>query len=296
MTPPQPFNQGSGRRRSVRRTGGEKRAFSERHGTLLRRAVLPVFARLNPGDVTIRHHLTGDPFRLHSFRHRGYWFHGARREAETVAFYSRMVRTTDTVVEVGAHIGYQTLVFARAAAQGRVVAFEPGPNNLPYLRRNVALRSNVDVRAQAITDRTGPVILWCEDFTGQNNSLVAPEDFQPSQLRSVSRYQVEVEGLTLDEVGCELGAVALVKVDVEAAENRVVAGGMGLLAAHRPGLMIELSPPNATAVHGTLADLGYRAFRPSGAPIRAASDIGFNTFFLHPANHGKLIAELDETA
>lgn len=273
---------------------GERRAFSERHGAVIRRAVLPILARLNPGDVTIRHHLTRDPFRLHSFRHRGYWFHGARREADTVAFYGRVLRPTDTVIEVGAHIGYQTLVFAHAVPYGRVVAFEPGPNNLPYLRRNVERRSNIEVRAQAVTDQRGPVGLWCEDLTGQNNSLVAPEDFQPSQLRSVSRYQVEVEGVTLDEVGRELGTVSFVKVDVEAAEDRVVAGAVGLLTSDNPGLMIELSRGNATAVWRTLVDLGYRAFRPSGAPVHVAGDIGFNTFFLHPTTHGRLITELDE--
>lgn len=274
--------------------GRERRAFSERHGAALRRVVLPILARVNPGDVTIRHHLTRDPFRLHSFRHRGYWFHGARREAETVAFYGRVLQPTDTVIEVGAHIGYQTLIFARAVPQGRVVAFEPGPNNLPYLRRNVAGLPNVDVRPQALTDRRGPVVLWCEDFTGQNNSLVAPEDFRPSQLRSVDRYQAEVDGVTLDEVAGGLGTVRFIKVDVEAAEDRVVAGAADLLAADKPGLMIELSSGNVAAVYGALTALGYRAFRPSGAPISAIRDVGFNTFFLHPATHQWLITELDE--
>lgn len=45
----------------------------------VRKTLLPLFERLNPGDITIRNHRTSDRLKLHSFRHKGYWFHGRRR-------------------------------------------------------------------------------------------------------------------------------------------------------------------------------------------------------------------------
>jgi len=51
----------------------------------VRRALIPLFRWVNPGDITIRHHWTGERITLHSFRHKGYWFHGRTRERDSMA-------------------------------------------------------------------------------------------------------------------------------------------------------------------------------------------------------------------
>src|SRR5215469_14582451 len=131
--------------------------------TFLRRIALPVFARLNPGDITIRHHYTGAPLRLHSFRHKGYWFHGKAREADTMKLFARLIRPGDIVFEAGGHIGYVTTYFASLVEQtGRVVVFEPGVNNLPYLRANVGRYSQVQVVDCAVSDVCGKAEFYLE--------------------------------------------------------------------------------------------------------------------------------------
>src|SRR5262249_12209411 len=101
------------------------------------RLVLPMMRKLDLGDITIRHHWTGDALRLHSCRHKGYWYHGKRREYATMEVFSELLKSRDFVVEIGAHIGYVSLYLAHLIGrEGRLVVFEPGPNNLPYLRRN----------------------------------------------------------------------------------------------------------------------------------------------------------------
>ncbi len=47
-------------------------------GFSLRRLAIRILFRINPGDITIRHHHTKDKFRLHSFRHKDYWYHGKK--------------------------------------------------------------------------------------------------------------------------------------------------------------------------------------------------------------------------
>ena len=90
----------------------------------LRRLLLPLFARINPGDITIRHHFTQQPFRLHSFKHKGYWFHGAKREQSTMALFAKLINPGDVVVEVGGHIGYIAVYFSHLV--GDVSAFANG--------------------------------------------------------------------------------------------------------------------------------------------------------------------------
>ncbi len=70
---------------------------------LLRRLILPLFARLNPGDITITHHFTGDKVFLHSFKHKGYWFYGKNREKDTMELFRRLIRPADTIIEIGGH-------------------------------------------------------------------------------------------------------------------------------------------------------------------------------------------------
>src|SRR3954454_1116564 len=106
--------------------------------TPIRRALVPFFRKVNPGDITITHHWTGERMVLHSFRHKGYWFHGKARERESMILCSRLIRGGDIVFDVGGHIGYMALHFADlVGAGGRVFCFEPAPLNLPYIRANV---------------------------------------------------------------------------------------------------------------------------------------------------------------
>jgi len=96
-----------------------------------RRLVLPVLSKIGRRDTTISHHYTGDMLRLNCFKHRNYWFMGRRREEDTIALIEKIVRPGDTCFDVGANIGYISLILARIAdAGGRVFAFEPDPNNL----------------------------------------------------------------------------------------------------------------------------------------------------------------------
>ena len=140
----------------------------------MRRVLLPIFARVNPGEVTIRNHYSGHALRLHSFRHKGYWFHGRRREAATMALFPRVIRQGDLVAEVGGHIGYISQYFSQLVGEsGHVVVFEPGPNNLPFLRRNTRDLPNVQVVALGVGREPGHADFFIEGLTGQNNSFVA---------------------------------------------------------------------------------------------------------------------------
>ncbi len=106
---------------------------------LLRRLAIPLLRRVNLGDVTIKHHWTGDPLRLHSFKHKGYWYFGKRREWQNMQRFAELLGPGDRVIDVGGHIGYLSLYFSKLVGpSGHVYTLEPGANNLVYTRANLA--------------------------------------------------------------------------------------------------------------------------------------------------------------
>lgn len=238
-----------------------------------RRLALRVFRRVNPGDVTIRHHWTGDPVRLHSFKHKGYWWHGKRREEETIEGFQRLIGSGETVFEVGGHIGYLSLIYAHLVGPGgRVVVFEPGANNLPYLKRNIGPLGHVELVEKAVSDSNGTVTFWLEDLSGQNNSLIQDYHLLKGNIelaglnRAVSKQVVTVECVTLDDFIGAGRAPAFVKIDVEGAELMVLRGAAQMLARRETVLMVEVTR-EAEAIHVLFDRAGYSLFHADRQPV-----------------------------
>ncbi len=102
---------------------------------IFRKGILPLLKFFNPGRVSIRHHYTGKKFSLDAFHHKGYWYHGKKREQATMELFGKLIKPNYTVIEIGGHIGYITNYFSHLVPNGQVYVFEPGINNLPYLRK-----------------------------------------------------------------------------------------------------------------------------------------------------------------
>ena len=139
------------------------------------------------------------------------------------------LRCGDVVLDVGAHVGYYTVIAARAVGQeGRVAAFEPRPMTARFLRRNVELNSlsNVRVYEAAVGEQAGTA--WFEGRTGTGTGHLA------------ARGDIEVPVLVLDELveSGELPPPSLIKIDVEGGELDVLNGAMRTLNAHRPVLLL----------------------------------------------------------
>ncbi len=265
----------------------------------LRRLLLPIFSRLNPGNVTITHPLTGDRIRIHSYRHKGYWFLGKRREAETMKLLGKVVLPGGTILDLGAHIGFLSLYFARLVGPGgKVYAFEPGPNNLPYLRRNVRSRPNIEVVPRGVGDRDGELTLYVESLTGQNNSFVRDFDvFEYYKDRAfdsgIRVTEARVGMVTLDRFARDTGVRPdLVKIDVEGFELEVLRGAVSLLRDIQPLLLIEIQRQKGSVLE-LLESYGYAMFSPEGRPVRLPGDLDVNTFCFHRERHAGLIRGMD---
>ncbi len=161
--------------------------------------------------------------------------------SETEAFLAN-VRAGMCVFDVGANIGYYTLLAARAVGpSGRVYAFEPEPRNFSLLMRSIAENGFTNIRPLpvAVSDKAGIVRLHLDDANFGAHS------FHPGSVRTSSGRFVEVEAMTLDSFGDEarsFDAGILVKVDVQGAEALVVDGGRRLFGLPRITALMEIWP------------------------------------------------------
>jgi len=257
--------------------------------TILRRIFLKAFSKINLGNVKIKHHFSGDSFHLHSYRHRGYWFHGAKREGETMEMFRKIIEPGMVVIEVGAHIGYLTLFYKDLVGEsGKVYAFEPGPNNQVYLRRNTEAHDRIEILEQAVSNEDGTATFYVENLSGQNCSLNREyEVFQQNRESAFSNEEyvsMTVQTVTLDTFIRERKLTpGFIKIDVESVELSVLQGALGSLKECRPLLMVETTK-NEAEVFALMREAGYRFLRPDGTDP-GDEIVRYNVFAFHKDDH-----------
>ena len=155
--------------------------------------------------------------------------------------FDRMCRTSLVVVDVGANVGlFSCLAAARIRDGGRVVAFEPIPANLGYLRRNIdqnGYSDRVQIEARAVGEHVGTVDIFMVKGSIGTHSVSA-------RNAANSTESVCVPTTSLDTYAEEnaLTRIDALKVDVEGYEGHVLRGATAVLKRHRPSLFVEFVP------------------------------------------------------
>ena len=166
-------------------------------------------------------------------------------EPTLTRWIAKRLRPGDTFIDVGAHIGYYTLLAASlVAATGRVVAVEPSPSIFRALQKNLSRNRVKNVRAVrvAASDRAGVLKI----FRGPSSNLGATTLVE--ELGFDIEDHVDAQPLSVALRPEEMRNVRLMKIDVEGAELEVLAGLLPLLPLARPDfeLIVELHPMQLT--------------------------------------------------
>ncbi len=89
------------------------------------------------------------------------------------------VKEGDTVAEMGAYLGHYTMYLAlKAGKSGKVIAIEPMPDNLEFLKNNIKQNSfeNVTIIPKGVWDKTDELEIFQEKDDHQSASLVIKND------------------------------------------------------------------------------------------------------------------------
>lgn len=166
-------------------------------------------------------------------------------EPGTVALLGRLLRPGDTFVDVGAHVGFLSLVARHhVGPAGRVLAIEPQPYNAARFLDNCRVNgfTNLELIVAAVGDRAGTVTLSDQPATDKSK-LSLTDPLTPS----VARFVVPL--VRLDEVlaAHQVAKCTLMKIDVEGFEEDVFRG-LGQAAGLVENIVVEVLKPTAEAV------------------------------------------------
>lgn len=184
-------------------------------------------------------------------------------EPEIAALIQSTLREGETALDIGANIGYFTLLMARKVGPaGRVIAFEPVPSVYAVLCENLRLNACIQALAEciAVADVEGPGAMQSD----LNNPLSSVGQLVDTgglavPLVSIDRY-VETAGVQ---------KLDLVKIDVEGAEDRVIRGMTKTLKTLHPTVFVEIHANDGRESEGLrrLQEAGYRLTRVEPAKL-----------------------------
>jgi FkbM family methyltransferase len=163
-----------------------------------------------------------------------YWLGVYEEHVQALAATS--VEAGAVVYDIGAHIGFFTVLFSRLSGQaGIVYAFEPLPQNIERLMANVEVNSLANVRARciAVSDQEGSGTL-----VARGSSLMA---HLTENNGEAAEGVIPVQTTTVDAmVSGGYRIPSLLKIDVEGAEGRVIRGAARTLQSYRPWIVLEI--------------------------------------------------------
>lgn len=191
-------------------------------------------------------------------------------EPDETAFVERYLRPGMSFVDVGANIGWFSLIAARAVGStGHVVAIEPRPDSAERLAMSARENgfANIRILPMALAARPGRSKVGAH-LAGANSGgtwLVTTPEL--ARTMAVDHQLFDVEVGCLDDI--DLPACDLLKIDVEGAEHLVLEGGRKTMARHRPAILSEINPDPLRQVSGVsvgdyvdrLLALNYRPHR-----------------------------------
>lgn len=141
-----------------------------------------------------------------------------------------------TVLDIGAHVGFYSLLLARlVGAQGCVLSFEPMPDNYARLVENLQLNHLQQVTPinLAVLARSGEMEANVPEGEPYSGSISPNQDYGTPRIR--------VHATSLDEFYAHSAQrLDFIKMDVEGAEGGILAGGLQTVRRSRPRFLIEL--------------------------------------------------------
>lgn len=182
-------------------------------------------------------------------------------EPNVEALLQARLQPGDVFIDVGANIGYFTLLGAKLVGlQGRVVSIEASTSTMRHLKANIA-RNHFDNRIRCVhaaaSDSEGTVIL----YEGQKGNIGSA-----SIVRAEGQASEEVRSASLEKLlePNEIESARIIKIDVEGAEWLVFRGMQPLLSRLRADaeIVMEINPElsEADRVVELLARGGWNAY------------------------------------
>jgi FkbM family methyltransferase len=229
-------------------------------------------------------------------------------DRDETAFLKSIFRVGDVFFDIGANLGWYSLVLGRSCPGAQIFAFEPIAVTVDMLKKNISLNrlQNIEVVSLGMFNKEDELtFLFAPDVSGATSLRLT------GQSRGCTAIQeVLCKTTTLDIFCASTNTLpTLLKIDVEGAELMVFQGAEKTLA-HTPIILVELLRKwslefgyHPNDVFELLAKYGYSAWmfaedRPGvlvPCPSVSEETVQTNFIFMHPHKHAQVIQQWGAT-
>lgn len=162
-------------------------------------------------------------------------------EPELCEIFDEKIKQDFVCLDVGANIGYTSLLMAKLAGDGgKIIAFEPLPENYNVLKKNVALNTYQNIICENLALSNN---ISTEKFIYRSENLTAGGSIVSEKpIGLANTYQeISVQTITLDRYveKNNIDRIDFIKIDVEGAEGLVIEGMKKLLIEQNPIVLLE---------------------------------------------------------
>jgi FkbM family methyltransferase len=191
-------------------------------------------------------------------------------EADETRFVQNFLEADFCFIDVGANIGWFTLLAARLVGEkGRVIAFEPRPDLFARLAMSATENSfnQIEAHQVALGQETGKMPIACKVAAANPGGTWSIPNERLRATIDETYEQFEVDVCRLDDF--DIDRCDLLKIDIEGAEYLALKGGSRFLSELRPLILSEINPiplNNVSEVSpiyylNFIREFGYRAHR-----------------------------------
>ncbi len=223
-------------------------------------------------------------------------------EPETSPIFYKLATRSNVIFDVGAHVGYYSLLAGLANPASRVFAFEPLPRAVRRFRENLRVNEidNLELIESAVGAETGEASFYCHPETSSSipsSSGLSKEFFElPYYANDGVSPRMTVQVIRMDDFVEERGIerVDLVKIDTETTEPDVLSGMPAVLNRDHPDLIFEVLPWLSTdeKIDEILSPLGYEYYlltdKGPQARNRIKGDLHYWNYLARSPKRGRL--------
>lgn len=150
----------------------------------------------------------------------------------------KLINSEDIVVDIGAHIGYYTLLTSKLVGKkGAIYSFEPDPDSFKLLKKNVEENNltNVTLIKKAVSNKNSSTKLYISSDNKGDHRIFKPERY---------KRLINIESTTLDTFFKQLNRkINLIKMDIQGAEINAIKGMLHILSKNENlKLILEFWP------------------------------------------------------
>lgn len=223
-------------------------------------------------------------------------FWNGHENFEYTPIFIDLCHKVDGFWDIGANIGYYSLIAAKVNPNMKIVAFEPAPEPLHYLHMNVQSNSlsTIVIASEALSDKDGPIdfyeiknkkysyLKYNLGGEGNEGSKTEGRNFSKTQVlaTTANKYYKLFEG-----------RVDLVKIDTEGTEHLILANADDIIKNDKPIIICEtLFDKIERELEEIMLSHGYEFYNHVGKGLKKVATISrkkndgvLNCFFVHPS-------------